>query len=560
MTLPTPLTGLSQEDNTSHRAAGMLRAAFFIAAGNVTSRLLGLVREMVIANLFGATGLVSAFRIAQIIPTMLYDLLVGGMISSALVPVFSEQAERDRAELWRLASLVLSLAVVVLSLAVLTIELAAPWMAVLLAGGFSADLLELTIRLLRITTPAVLFLGLSGVITGLLYALRRFALPAFTAAVFNATLIIVALLGVQFLDWGIEALAVGLLLGALLQVALQLPALRDARLHFAIDLRHPGLRRVGKLFLPVALGLVISQVAIALDRNLASRTGPQSIAWMQYATTVIQFPLGLISAAISLAILPTLSRLAAVTAQGDKQSDPAGSTLDEFMATLATGLRLVLVLIIPATVALFVLAGPVIALIFQHGDFTAVDTQQTVLALRLYLIGLTFAAIDQPLIFAFYARQNTLAPALVGLLGVGFYLAAALLPGLVRPMRMADLVLANSVQWTGHALVMLWLVNRLAPLRGRGLGPAALKAVAAALLMGVILWSALSPLDTWFPAKNTVTELITVGVLSLVGGSVYLAGLALLRTQELTLLMALLQRFWLKPRSISKSDLSPPTC
>jgi putative peptidoglycan lipid II flippase len=116
-------------------------------------------------------------------------------------------------------------------------------------------------------------------------------------------------------------------------------------------------------------------------------------------------------------------------------------------------------------------------------------------------------------------------------------------------MRMADLVLANSVQWTGHALVMLWLVNRLAPLRGRGLGPAALKAVAAALLMGVILWSALSPLDTWFPAKNTVTELITVGVLSLVGGSVYLAGLALLRTQELTLLTALLQRFWLKPRS-----------
>lgn len=519
----------------------MIRAAFFIAAGNVTSRLLGLVREMVIANLFGATGLVSAFRVAQIIPTMLYDLLVGGMVSSALVPVFSEQAERDRAELWRLASLVLSLAVVVLAAAVLVIELAAPWVAFLLAGGFSDELLAVTVRLLRITTPAVLFLSLSGIVTGLLYALKRFAVPAFTSAVFNAALVVVALVGTLVLNLGIEVLALGLLLGALLQLLLQLPALKDARLRFVLDLRHPVLRRVGKLFLPVALGLVVSQVAIALDRNFASRTGPQSIAWMQYATTVIQFPLGLISAAISLAILPTLSRLAALSQDRDGQADPA---LAEFMDTLATGLRLVLVLIIPATAALFVLAQPVIALIFQHGDFMPFDTRQTVLALRLYLIGLTFAAIDQPLIFAFYARQNTLTPALVGLLGVGFYLAAALLPGLVRPLQMADLVLANSVQLTGHALVMLWLVNRLAPLRGRGLGPAALKAVLASLLMAALLWPGLPVVQGWFPASNTLTEALTLGLLALAGGGAYLLALILLRAQELTLLAGLFKRLW----------------
>ena len=519
----------------------MIRAAFFIAAGNVTSRLLGLVREMVIANLFGATGLVSAFRVAQIIPTMLYDLLVGGMVSSALVPVFSEQAERDRAELWRLASMVLSLAVVVLAAAVLVIELAAPWVAFLLAGGFSDELLAVTVRLLRITTPAVLFLSLSGIVTGLLYALKRFALPAFTSAVFNAALVAAALVGTLLLNLGIEVLALGLLLGALLQLLLQLPALKDARLRFVLDLRHPALRRVGKLFLPVALGLVVSQVAVALDRNFASRTGPQSIAWMQYATTVIQFPLGLISAAISLAILPTLSRLAALSQPHDRQAAPA---LAEFMDTLATGLRLVLVLIIPATAALFVLAQPVIALIFQHGDFTPFDTRQTVLALRLYLIGLTFAAIDQPLIFAFYARQNTLTPALVGLLGVGFYLVAALLPGLFRPLQMADLVLANSVQLTGHALVMLWLVNRLAPLRGRGLGPAALKAALASLLMAILLWPGLPAVQGWFPAGNTLTEALTLGLLSLAGGGVYLLALTLLRAQELTLLAGLLKRLW----------------
>lgn len=520
----------------SAETTGMARAAAVIAAGNVASRILGLARETVIANLFGATGLVSAFRVAQIIPTMLYDLLVGGMVSSALVPIFSEQAERDRAGLWHLVSLVLSLAVIVLGVIVLLIELAAPQVAFLMAGGLNADLLAETARLMRLTTPAVLFLSLSGIITGLLYALKRFALPAFTAAIFNATIVAVALFGALVLDWGIEALAAGLLLGAVLQVALQLPGLRDARLRLVFDFHHPALRRLGKLYLPVILGLVISQIAIALDRNFASHTGEQSIAWMQYATTIIQFPLGLISAAISLAILPTLSRLASTNGSAAKL--PV-----EFMTTLATGLRLVLVLIIPAAVALFILAEPVVALLFQHGDFTSFDTWQTALALRFYLFGLTFAAIDQPLIFAFYARQNTLTPALVGLLGVGFYLVAALLPSLTRPMQMTDLVLANSVQLTGHALVMLWLVNRLAPLRGHGLGPTTLKALAAALVMGAILGLMLPLLKAWFPADKLIGEVALVVLLSVLGGSIYLLALYLLRVQELALLSSLLKRF-----------------
>lgn len=529
----TTLAASATTDAPPAEATGMARAAALIAAGNIVSRVLGLARETVIANLFGATGMVSAFRVAQIIPTMLYDLLVGGMVSSALVPVFSEQAERDRGGLWHLASLILSLAVVVLGVTVLLIELATPQIAFLMAGGFEPELLAATARLMRITTPAVLFLSLSGIITGLLYALKRFALPAFTAAVFNAVIVATALIGALAGGWGIETLAVGLLLGALLQVGLQLPGLRDARLRFVVDLRHPALRRIGKLYLPVILGLVISQIAIALDRNLASRTGEQSIAWMQFATTIIQFPLGLISAAISLAILPTLSRLASA----------GGDALNDFMDTLATGLRLVLVLTIPAAVALFALAGPVVALLFQHGDFTGFDTQQTALALRLYLFGLTFAAIDQPLIFAFYARQNTLTPALVGLLGVGFYLVAALLPSLARPMQMSDLVLANSVQLTGHALVMLWLVNRLAPLQGRGLESTTFKAIAAAAAMGLLLWLTLPFLQAQLPADKLINEVALVGLLSLSGGGIYLLGLYLLRAQELALLFSLLQRF-----------------
>jgi len=502
---------------------GIAGAATTIALGNVASRVLGLVRETVIADLFGATGLVSAFDVAGRVPRMLFDLLVDGLVSSALVPVFSELAERDRAELWRVASIMLSAATLVMSAGALLLELFAPQVAWLMSGGFEPDLLAYTAQLMRITTPAVVFLSLSGITTGLLYALKRFTLPAFTAAIFNASIVISALILTGLLGWGIESLALGLLLGSAMQVVLQLPGLRGARLRFSLDWDHPGLRRIARLYTPVVLGLVVSQVGIVIDRNLASRTGEQSIAWMRYATTLVQFPLGLVSAAIALAILPTLSRLA---------SPARHASLDDFMDTLAAGLKMVLVLMLPAVAGLFALAGPVVALVFQHGDFTALDTQQTALALRIYLLGTTFAAIDLPLVFAFYARQNTLTPALVGVLGVGLYLAAALAPTAFRALRMTDLVLANSVQLAGHALVMLWLTGRVGSLRERGLEGVTLKALAASLVMGGAAFVSAHWLAAWLPGHGLLSEAGVVGGAGLVGFGVYGALVTLLRVEE----------------------------
>ncbi len=539
---------MSQADST-HKRPTIARAASLIAVGNIASRLLGLLREVVIAYYFGATELVSAFRIAQQVPTMLYDLLVGGMVSSALVPLFSEQADRSSTDLWRIASLILSWVTVLMSLTILLVQLTAPQVTYLLASGFDDDLLAITTDLLRLTTPAILFLGLSGVVTGLLQALNRFALPAFTAATFNATIILTATVGVALFDWGIETLAFGLLLGALMQLVLQLPALRDARLRPRFDLRDPIFKRLARLGLPILLGLVISQIAIAIDRNLASRTGEQSIAWMQNATTIIQFPLGLIVTAISLAILPTLSRAATSRPIADtsiKANGDAGGLPPDFMATLAMGLRFVLLLIIPATVGLFILADPIVALLFERGAFRPFDTEQTALALRYYLIGLTFAAIDQPLIFAYYARQNTLTPALVGLLGVGFYLVAALTPTLLfnRPILMTDLVLANSLQLMGHALVMVVLVHRMESLAGRGLVEITLKAVGAALLMGGGVVGLMSVLQPWLSADDFLTRLTLIGLATTCGGGIYALSLTLLRVTEVGLLLQLLrQRF-----------------
>ena len=537
-----PAPGLSTVPESMGDIAG---AASVIAMGNIASRVLGLVRETVIAYLFGATGLVSAFDVASRVPRMLFDLLIDGLVSSALVPVFSELAERDRAELWRVASIMLSLATLVMSAGLLLIELFASQVAWLMSGGFDSDLLADTAYLMRITSPAVVFLSLSGITTGLLYALKRFTLPAFTAAVFNASVVVVALVLTGLFGWGIESLAIGMLVGSATQVMLQLPGLRGASLHFSLDWRHPDVHRILKLYAPVVLGLVVSQIGIVIDRNLASRTGEQSIAWMRYATTLVQFPLGLVSAATAMAILPTLSRLASPSATTQEHAPPAldsgNAGLEAFMGTLTAGLKMVLVLILPAVVGLFVLSEPVVALVFQHGDFTAFDTQQTSLALRIYLLGTTFAAIDLPLVFAFYARKNTLTPALVGMVGVVIYLTAALLPAAVRDLRMTDLVLANSIQLTAHTAMMLWLTHQLGSLSGRGLGRTALKALAASLVMAGVTQMSAQWLLVRFPGETVLDEAMIVGGAGLAAIVTYSVAATLLRVEEIGILASLLR-------------------
>ncbi len=252
------------ESEATHSGAAITRAATIVSLGNVLSSGLGLIRETVKSHFFGASGFVSAYNVAAIVPSMLYDLLVGGLVSSALVPMFSElAAKKDRTELWQLLSLLLSVAVVFLSLAVLVIELFAPTVARFMAGGFDEQLLQVTIDLLRLTVPAVLFLSLSSVLSGVLYALKRFAFPAFSAPLYNGTMIVVAIILAD--RFGIAAMALGLLAGSILQVMFQLPALRGATIRWRFDLHDPALRKMLKLYTPVLGGLLIGQVAVALE-------------------------------------------------------------------------------------------------------------------------------------------------------------------------------------------------------------------------------------------------------------------------------------------------------
>ena len=501
---------------------GIAQAAGIIALSNVSSRALGLVREMVKAYLFGATGPVSAFNVAARVPTIVYDLVVGGLLTAALVPVFSDYAASERREdLRQVVSVMLSLTFVVFLSAVLLLTLLAPQVAWLLGGGFGPELRATTTTLIRVILPSLVFFGLSGVVTGLLYAQQRFTLPAIGAPLFNLGIILSAVLLAPRLD--IVSLSAGVLLGAVMQLAVQLPGLRGMGLSFSLDLSHPGLRRIVRLYVPVVLGLVVSQVAVIIDRNLASRTGEQTIAWMDAATTLIQFPLGLVVTAISMAVLPSLARF-------DAQAD-----LVRFRETLALGLRMVLTLILPATAGLLILGEPIVALLFQRGVFTAFDTQRTSLALSFYLIGLPCAAIDQPLIYAFYARKDTRTPVLVGVMAIGVYLVVAL--SLIRPWGMVGLVLANSAQWLSHAVVMLWLVHRrMGGLRGVGLGTTGMKALLSSAAMALAVQWASGWIDGAVAGHGVMAGVAVVGGGGVVGILVYLALAWVLRLGEVWLL------------------------
>jgi putative peptidoglycan lipid II flippase len=515
---------VSQPPSTSRETqlGGIAQAASIIALGNIASRLLGLVREQVIAYLFGATGLVSAFGIAAKVPKMIYELLIGGMLSAALVPVFSEVAEQGgRPALWALFSRVVSWVAVVLAGLVLILESLASPIAWLLGGGFEPELQLALAQMLRIIAPAILFFGLSGVVTGLLYTLRRFTYPAFGAAVFNLGIIIAAPLLEGRLD--AHSLAVGVLLGSLLQLLIQTPDLRDVRFRFRLDLSHPALRRILTLYLPIAVGLVISDVQVAIDQRLASSTGESSIAWMDRATTLIQLPHGLVAVAISLAVLPTLSRLSAASNQKG------------FQQTLGQGLRLVLILIVPATIGLLILAEPIVSLLFEHGRFTAHDTFWTAWALRYYLVGLVFASVDWPLNYAFYAQKDTLTPALVGVVSVGVYLVVALT--LIDSLGMLGLVLADSVKHISHALIMLTLTQRrIGRVTSRALGQTVAKTLLAAGAMAGLMVPILRGISDLLGTDGLGPRFVAVAVTGAVGGLVYLGSVTLLRVPDIRLL------------------------
>ncbi len=494
----------------------LARSAALLSAGNIASKVLGLVREMVISYFFGTTGYVSAFRSINRVIRLLYDLLVGGMMNAAVVPVLSEYAAKeDKSILWETASAILTIVTLILVAVVLLVSVSVVPLVHLLVPGLAPVYQASAVRMLRLMVWAILFFGISGLLTGLLFTLQRFTFPALTSAVFNLTLVVsVPILAGKL---NVYSLAVGTMLGSLAQALLLIPGLWDAHLRPLWEPLHPALIKVWRLYLPLLVGLLVGQAQVLIDTNLASRTGEHSLAWMQNATTLRELPLGLIAMAISSAVLPRLSQHA------------AEEDMESYRSTLGHVLKLVTVLTLPAMTVLAVLAFPVVRILFQRGAFHPVDTRWTAYALWGYLPGLLFASLDWPLNYSFYARQDTRTPTIVGIGAVGAYLLVAL--PLVGPLGMIGLVLADSTKHAFHALTMLvMLYKHVGSFGGRSVAITTVKALLAAGVMAGVGVTARIWLEGAFGTGMLASLIVVV-----VGGgatlAVYFGVLLMLRVE-----------------------------
>jgi putative peptidoglycan lipid II flippase len=493
---------------------GVARAALLITAGGLASRVLGLVREQLAAGYFGAGDDVAAFQIADNVQTLLFDLVVSGMLQAALVPVLVMYAAApDRLQLRRISGAVASVAVLVIGIAcllgwVFTSEI----VRVMTSLGTddsarSGSTVALTEDLVRIVLPGVLFLALGTVLSAVLYSLNEPAGPSMALAARNLA-IVVAILALSG-SLGVKSMAVGVVIGGALVAAIQVPWL--VRLKALptpnLALRDPAVRQIGRLYLPVFLGLIVSTVQVVIDRNLAWRAEADALGAMRYATTLVQSVLGLVAAAISLAALPVL---ATHFANRDER---------QFEETLLHAFRLVTVLIIPAVLTLAVLARPVTRLLFEHGETGSSEARSIAIVLVAYLPGTLFAAFDQILIYAFYSRRSTWIPVLVGVGAVAVYFVVA--AALSDRYGAAGLAIANSVQFIAHTLVLGWLF------RGRLAGIVSRYVPALRWAMtGAVLCAGAAFVSAWLVRQATsglVDEFGAVLLPVMVGGAIYAA-------------------------------------
>ena len=402
----------SPNQRVSTRATGIVGIAI------LCSRLLGLLREVIFAALFGASRNMDAFLTAFRAPNMLRDLFAEGALSTAFVTTFSRRIATDGdASAWRLASKVATLTLVFMSALTVLGILFAPAFIQVLAPGFPAEKAALTIQLTRIMFPFILLVSLAALVMGMLNAKNVFGMPAMASSFFNIGSIVGGVALCYWLepqaDWrhphfgerGLMGLAIATLIGGLLQLVVQLPSLGRVGFRFRPDFnwRDPGVRTILVLMGPATIAASAVQVNVLINSIFASKLGDGPIAWLNIAFRLMQLPLGIFGVAIATVTLPLVSRSAAL---GNKA---------EFRGALAHALRLVMLLTIPSAIGLVILAEPIIALIYQHGRFTAEATTHTAEALQFYAIGLVGYSAVKVLAPAFYALDKRNLPMFVSL-------------------------------------------------------------------------------------------------------------------------------------------------
>jgi putative peptidoglycan lipid II flippase len=516
-----------------HAARSVARNAGTVGVATLLSRVLGLVRDQVMAAMFGAGFASDAFNTAFRVPNLLRDLFAEGAMSASFIPTFTQYDQSKGADAaWALGrQLMMTLLVVLLGLCVIGWAFT-PQFVHLLAAGFAREpgKLELTQSLFRIMLPFLPFVALAAAAMGMLNARGVFGVPALAPALLNVGMIVfgLALMPVfrRFGQPDIVAMAVGVVLGALLQFAVQLPPLAKQGFQFRWEWPtwHPGVRRVALLMVPATIGLAATNVNILVSNNIASRLEQGSVTWLYCAFRLMQLPIGIFGIALATVAMPELSRAAV------RRDLPA------LKGTLSAAVRLVLLLTVPAAMFLAVMAGPVIALLFEHGRFDARATAQTAGALAMYCIGLPFFASIGIFTRTFYALGDTRTPMQASLVSVALNVVLNLL--LVGPLRglglaHRGLAMAASIAAAANLLQLaLYLRGRIGGFEARRIAATLARVLLASVLVGAALWLGLHAMgEGWH--RGHVRVLATVagaGVVALVLGG---TALRLTRVEEL---------------------------
>lgn len=494
----------------------LLKALATVSSMTFLSRILGFVRDAVIARAFGAGIATDAFFVAFKLPNLLRRIFAEGAFSQAFVPILAEYRNRrgdgpTRDLVDHVATL---LALALLGVTIIGI-IAAPLIVYLTAPGFAASpqKFDTTVDLLRITFPYIFFISLTSLVGAILNTWSRFSIPAFTPALLNVSFIVFALFLLPYFDPPVMGLAWAVFLGGVLQLGFQLPFV--ARLgmlpRLRLDLRDEGVRRVLRQMGPAIFGVSIGQISLLISGIFASFLVTGSVSWLYYADRLMEFPTGILGVALGTILLPSLAK-----------SHSDGST-EEFSKLLDWGLRLTLLLAAPAALAIAILAVPLISTLFQHGAFQAHDVEMTRRALVAYSAGLIGLILVKVLAPGFYARQDIRTPVKIGIatlvatqvMNLAFY----------RPLGHAGLALAIGLGACLNATLLYHTLRRRRIFLPQG-GWARfyLRLVGALMAMGAVIWFAAGPDTSWL-SGSVWTRAGRLAIVVMVGAATYFAAL-----------------------------------
>jgi putative peptidoglycan lipid II flippase len=478
----------------------------------MVSRILGYVRDFLIARIFGASLATDAFFVAFRIPNLLRRLFAEGAFSQAFVPVLAEYKNREGPEATHglISAVATALAIVLAITAALGVA-AAVLIIWISAPGFAADpaKFELTVRMLRITFPYIAFISLVAFSAGVLNTWNRFGVPAITPALLNLSFIVGAFFFADYFDPPVLVLAWAVLAGGVLQLAFQIPFLARLRVlpRWRLDFSNPGVRRVLKLMAPTAFGVSVSQLSLLINTIFASYLVSGSVSWLYYADRLMELPSGVLGVALGTILLPSLSKY------------HASADLVEYSRLLDWGLRMTVLLALPSAVALAVLALPLIAALFHYGRFTANDAWMTQQALAAYSVGLVGIILVKILAPGFYAKQNVVTPVKVGIFTL--FATQAMNLAFIGPFKHAGLALAIGLGACLNAALLYFNLRRngiYAPQPGWLVF--LLKVGASAGFMAAVLFTTMGEARWWLGAAWQVKLSAVLGLVAL-GSAAY---------------------------------------